>query len=194
MSFIKFFAQETWTHALFDIWNIILLFMLCPFCNIGWSRWELFTILLLVRRLILEILFLRNLLLHWASSSICRDGLLALCFYPLGIKLLRTFFLSIWCSSKQWRSDTILKHWLPIKFNFKRFSLLNHFVDSFAKVSGFKMSSSFRALIFLACVIIGIDTFVVVKINILFTIGLIFHLLLLIFEIVLVILIVWQLV
>ena len=201
MAFINFFAKETWTHALFNIWNIIDhfvfwygLFLLDHLMLLCDGR------VLLISAGFLHLLHLSSLLdkllLHWASSGVR-------CWSNRFSFWLDTFdmMLHVWnpiccvrCLRQQRWSYYISQHWLPIQLNFKRLSLFNDLVDPLAEVFWFEMSTGFWTLIFLPSVIICIDTFIIIEINIFFNISVILGLLFFLLDIILVIIFIRELI
>lgn len=98
--------------------------------------------------------------------------------------------IGIRCISNQRRSNTIYKHILSIKFNFKWFPFFDYFVNPFAKIFWFKMSSGLWTLILLACILVCIYSFIIIEVNIFFII----LLLLLLLQFILIFLIIRKLV
>lgn len=111
------------------------------------------------------------LLFHRASSCVgsCNNSLLLLRCHCFQIRLaLRYWTICVWSFGYQWWSYFVQKHWLIVKIHFIRFSLFNDFVDALTQICWLKMCSSLWTLIFLASIIVRINSFVVCKVNILF--------------------------
>ena len=69
------------------------------------------------------------------------------------------------CGNQRW-ADTIHKHILAVEVYFERFSLLNDFVNSLAQIFGFEVCSSLRTLVLLPCIVFSVDSFIIVKVNV----------------------------
>lgn len=200
MAFINFFAEETGTHALFNIWNIVyhfvfsvglfLLHHLVLLCN---SR-----ILLIGTGLFMLLLLplLDELLLHGASSGVWYWGNWFSFWLDTFDMMLHVCcpICCIWSLGQQRWSNYIPQHMLPIQFHFKWFPFFHDFVNPLAEVLWFEMCSSFRTLIFLPSIIVSIDTLVIIEINIFFNISVIFSLLLFLLDIILIIIFIRKLI
>ena len=99
--------------------------------------------------------------------------------------------LGVRSSGYQRGAHLVNQHVLAVEFHLERLALFNNLVDALAEVSGFEMRASLRTLVLLPSLVFGIDSFIIVEVNI-FTLVIVLFLLLL--EFVLVFFVVWQLV
>jgi len=76
------------------------------------------------------------------------------------------YILRKWSICYQRRSDAIYQHWLSVKLKFEWLPFFNYFVYTLAQVFWFKVSTGIWALIFLTCIVICINPFVIGKIYI----------------------------
>ena len=171
-----------------------------------WTYW--FGILNVTVIFVIEILVLLkssyNFCFHWSSSSVwwgCVTAFIWLNLMVSGWNLcIENLLLSVRSVGKEWWANEISQHLLAVEFNFEWLPLINNSINSSAQILWFKMCSSFGALVLLTCIVIGIDSFVIVEINI-FSIIIIICLLLLslffiviILYLVLIVLVVWKLI
>ena len=140
---------------------------------------------------------------HWSGSSVwwsCISSFVWGNFVMTCWNLcIENLLFGIWSVSQKRWSNKISQHSLSIEFKFKRLPLIDDRIYSSAQILWFKMCTCIWTLILLSSIIVGVDSFVIVKINILcvfiiFLCFLLFFFFIIILYFVLIILLIWKLI
>lgn len=112
---------------------------------------------------------------HRASPSVRRDVLLIVfrrlprLFAVLGVRSSHGL-ARVGCLSDEAAANSIHKHVLSVQLDLERLPFLNHFVQPLAQVLGLEVRARLRTLELLPGVIVSVDPFIIIEIDILFAI------------------------
>ena len=187
MPLIQLLTHQAWTNTLFYIGYLLDFLIIIDIAHV---QNTIFGCLVRFISFIYRVSIpLNHLLFHRSCSGIWR---------PCSLRFISGFYLlshvAVRCIRNQTASNTINQHLFAIELHLMWPQLLYYLVNSFTEVFRLKMCSSFRTLIFLACIVIGVDAFIISKVYVFFSVYSCSCCLRLFFEFVLVLFSVWEII